>query len=96
MAALVAVSGHSRLALLHFDVEVVHSGDLPLANFPHYGQSLFLAEAVQCLSAFCASPRFAGLALAGGNPSYDSHGDSLERYLSGLLTALVGVGEKAS
>ena len=39
----------------HFGVEVVHSGDLPLANFPHYGQALFLAESVQCLSAFCAS-----------------------------------------
>jgi arginase len=60
-AARVAVSGHSRPALVHFDVEVVDSGDLPLANFPHYGQGLFLAEAVQCLSAFCASPRFASL-----------------------------------
>jgi hypothetical protein len=89
------VSGHSRPALVHFDVKVVDSGDLPLANFPHYGQGLFLAEAVQCLSAFCASPRFAGLVLTRGNPSCDPYGDALERYLSGLVTALAGVGEKA-
>ena len=72
-------------------MDVVDSGDLPLANFPHYGQGLLVEEAVQCPSTLCASQFFAGLVLTEVNPSYDPYGVSLGRFLSGVVTALAAV-----
>jgi arginase len=94
-AARVAVSGHSRPALVHFDVEVVDSGDLPLANFPHRAGPVPRGGG-PLLERVLRQPALRRPGTHRGNPSYDPHGDSVERYLSGLVTALAGVGEKAS
>src|SRR6266545_1519684 len=36
-AALAELEARSGTVVVHFDVDVVDSGDLPLANFPHFG-----------------------------------------------------------
>jgi arginase len=73
---------------VHFDVDVVDSGDLPLGNYPHYGAGVGLAEAARSLSVLLADPACAALVLTEVNPSYDADGSQLERYLTALTTAL--------
>ena len=38
--AIAAVAAASGPVVVHFDVDVVDSGDLPLGNFPHYGSGV--------------------------------------------------------
>jgi arginase len=86
-AALAELEAHAGTVLVHFDVDVVDSGDLPLANFPHFGQGLSLAEAFACLDAFLASPRLGGLIVTEVNPDHDP-GGQLARLVDGLVAAL--------
>ncbi len=74
--------------LVHFDVDVVDSGDLPLGNFPHYGSGVLLDHVAACLRVLLADA--AGLVLTEVNPSYDADGSQLERYIAALTTALAG------
>jgi arginase len=87
-AALGATAAGGPL-LVHFDVDSVDSGDLPLANFPHYGTGVSLAAARQVLSVLFAAPRLAAVVLTEVNPSYDADGDSLARYIEAVTGALV-------
>jgi arginase len=86
-AALAELEARSGTVLVHFDVDVVDSGDLPLANFPHFGQGLSLADAFACLDAFLASPRLGGLVVTEVNPDHDP-GGQLARLVDGLVAAL--------
>ena len=76
--------------IVHFDVDVVDSGDLPLGNFPHYGSGVGLADAVRCLRVLLRHPSCAALVLTEVNPTYDADGSQLDRYLEGLTSALAG------
>jgi arginase len=82
--------GSSGPIVVHFDVDVVDSGDLPLGNFPHYGSGVRLDEVATCLSLLLADPACAGLVLTEVNPSYDADGSQLNRYLTALTSALAG------
>jgi arginase len=90
----VAASAMSRVAaasgpvVVHFDVDVVDSGDLPLGNFPHYGSGVSLGDALAGLRAMRAHPSFAGLVLTEVNPTHDADGSQLGRYVRGLAGAL--------
>ena len=86
-AALAATAAAPRL-VVHFDVDAVDGGDLPLANFPHYGTGVSLAAAGQVLSVLLAAPQLAAVVLTEVNPSYDPDGDSLHRYLDTVAGAL--------
>jgi arginase len=86
--ALDALAGAGRL-IVHFDVDAVDSGDLPLANFPHYGTGVPLAAARQVLAGLFAAPRLAAVVLTEVNPSYDPDGYSLARYIEAVTGALV-------
>jgi arginase len=86
--ALGAVAAASRL-IVHFDVDAVDSGDLPLANFPHYGTGIPLAAAREVLSVLFAAPSLAVVVLTEVNPSYDPSGESLRRYVEAVTSALV-------
>ena len=57
--ALAALQEAERL-IVHFDVDAVDSGDLPLANYPHYGTGVPLAVARRVLSVLFAAPRVVG------------------------------------
>ena len=87
-SALRTVADASRL-LVHFDVDAVDSGDLTLANFPHYGTGVPLSVARQVLSVLFAAPALAAVVLTEVNPSYDPAGDSLDRYIEAVTGALI-------
>ncbi len=76
--------------VLHFDVDVVDSGDLPLANFPHYGSGVLLEHVASCLRTLLAHESVAGLVLTEVNPTHDADGAILSRYLDGLVSAMTG------
>jgi arginase len=86
--ALSALQAAGRL-IVHFDVDAVDSGDLPLANFPHYGTGVSLAAAHEVLSVLFAAPALAAVVLTEVNPSHDPAGDSLRRYIEAVTSALV-------
>jgi arginase len=85
-----ATLGSSDPIVVHFDVDVVDSGDLPLGNFPHYDSGVRLDDAARCLRVLLADPACAGLVLTEVNPSYDADGSQLDRYLTALTMALAG------
>ena len=80
---------------MHFDVDVVDSGDLPLGNFPHYGSGVRLEHAVACLRVLLRRSACAGLVLTEVNPTYDADGSQLDRYVDAIVTVLAGAGRPA-
>ena len=86
--ALAAVTQGSGQFLVHFDVDIVDSGDLPLGNFPHYGSGVLLDHVVAGLRVLRAHPSFAGLVLTEVNPTHDPGGSELDRLADALATAL--------
>jgi arginase len=88
--ALAALARSSNPVVVHFDVDVVDSGDLPLGNFPHYGSGVRLDEVTRSLQVLLADPACAGLVLTEVNPSYDPGGSQLDRYVHAVVAALAG------
>src|SRR6266545_2986209 len=93
-AALAELEARSGTVVVHFDVDVVDSGDLPLANFPHFGQGLSLTDTLACLEAFLASPKLGGLVVTEVNPDHDP-GGQLARLVDGLVAALAHQGPRS-
>jgi arginase len=89
--ALTALTGTEAAVgqplVVHFDVDVVDSGDLPLGNFPHYGSGVLLEHAVRGLRVLLADPSCAGLVLTEVNPTHDADGSLLDLYTAGLAAA---------
>ena len=67
--ALAHLRGCSRY-LVHFDVDVLHTGLFPLANYPHFN-GLSLEEVGACLDRFLERPQCAGLVVTEVNPHHD-------------------------
>jgi arginase len=86
--ALAAIESSADPIVVHFDVDVIDSGDLPLANFPHYGSGVRLEDAVACVHALRRHPAFAGIVLTEVNPTYDADGSVLRRYVDGVAAAI--------
>ncbi|GAA2581427.1 arginase family protein [Actinomadura fulvescens] len=82
--------GTAGPVLLHFDVDVIDSTDLPLANFPHFNEGLAEPIAMRCLREFCARPGLAALVVTEINPDRDPDGTLLDRFVDGLVAALAG------
>jgi arginase len=87
-AALGDLEARAGTVVIHFDVDAVDSGDLPLANFPHFNQGLTLADAVACLEVFCGSAKLGGVVVTEVNPDHDPDGTQLGRLVDGLAAAL--------
>jgi arginase len=94
-AALAELEARAATVVVHFDVDVVDSGDLPLANFPHFGQGLTLAEALACLEVFCGGAKLGGLVVTEVNPDHDPDGRQVSRLVDGLVAALARRGPTA-
>jgi arginase len=75
--------------VLHFDVDAVDSGDLPLANYPHYGTGVSLDAAAKALTVASAAPDLAAIVLTEVNPTHDPDGRQLRRYVDAVGAALV-------
>jgi arginase len=86
--ALAAVEAASGPVLVHLDVDVIDSGDLPLGNFPHYGSGVLTGHVTACLRVLQRHPSFAGLVLTEVNPTHDGDGTLLRRYLDMLAAGL--------
>jgi arginase len=87
LTALHAVAGPM---IVHFDVDVVDSGDLPLGNYPHYNSGVSLDAVTSALAVLLADPSCAALVLTEVNPSYDPSGGQLDRYIDAVVTAVAG------
>jgi arginase len=86
--ALAELEARAATVVVHFDVDVVDTGDLPLANFPHFNQGLALADALGCLEVFLAGDRLGGVVVTEINPDHDPDGTQLGRLVDGLVAAL--------
>jgi arginase len=73
--------------LVHFDVDVLHTGAFPLANFPHFA-GLSLDEAGACLDVFAAGEKFGGLVITEVNPGHDPSGELLRTLAARVTRAL--------
>lgn len=78
----------ATVSAVHFDVDSIDSGQLPLANFPHYGTGIGLDDARLVLPQLCAATNLRLLSLTEVNPGHDTTGVYLERYLD-LVTSAV-------
>ncbi len=85
LSSLQEATGH---IMVHFDVDAVDSGDLPLANFPHYGTGVPLAAAGKVLEVFLGAPQLVAVSLTEINPSYEPSGHALARYVETVGGAL--------
>ena len=84
-----ALVGDGAAIVVHFDVDAVDSGDLPLANYPHYGTGVPLATAAEVLAGLVALPGAVALTLTEVNPTYDATGEELARYVHVVADAIL-------
>jgi arginase len=91
-AALTALHAAGGPMIVHFDVDVVDSGDLPLGNYPHYNSGISLDAVASALAVLIADPACAALVLTEVNPSYDPSGGQLDRYIGAVVGAVAGGG----
>jgi arginase len=86
--ALDALREASDGIIVHFDIDAVDSGDLPLANYPHYGTGVSLDQAGRVLRIAAGAPELAAVVLTEVNPSHDPDGQQLRRYVTTVGDAL--------
>jgi arginase len=77
--------------LVHFDVDVLHTGLFPLANYPHFA-GLTLDEVSACLNEFAGGERFGGLVITEVNPDHDPSGQLLGALTARVVRALAPAG----
>jgi arginase len=85
---LTAISAEVGSVIVHFDVDAVNSGDLPLGNFPHYGTGVDLTAAGETLRILCSAPNLVAVVLTEVNPSHDPGGTQIDRYIDAVSTAI--------
>jgi arginase len=73
--------------LVHLDVDVLHTGLFPLANFPHFA-GLTLAQVGVCLNEFTGGEKFGGLVITEVNPNNDPDGRLIKTLTSTVAGAL--------
>lgn len=84
------LEAQAQAIVVHFDVDVMDSADIPLADWPHY-DALPLGDAMRCLSAFVASPKLAALVVTEINPDHDPDGLLIRRFVDAFSNALRAV-----
>jgi arginase len=75
---------------VHFDVDVMDSAEIPLANWPHY-DALSFGDAMRCLRVFVASPKLAALVITEINPDHDPEGLLVRQFIEAFADAMVPV-----
>ena len=72
---------------MHLDVDVLHTGLFPLANFPHFA-GLTLEAARVCLKEFTRGEKFGGLVITEVNPDHDPDGQLIKTLVAVVAGAL--------
>jgi len=85
--ALSALGGDAPV-VVHFDVDVIDSVDLPLGHFPHFNAGLSFDDALATLAGLCAARWVAAITVTEVNPDYDPDGRHLRRLAQGLAGAI--------
>jgi len=89
-AALAYLERRTDTYLVHLDVDVLHTGLFPLANFPHFA-GLTLDQVGAALTDFTGGEKFGGLVITEVNPDHDPAGQVLGRLARVVTDALAGV-----
>jgi arginase len=79
---------HRDGLIVHFDVDVVDSTDLPLGQFPHFNQGVSLADAVEVLTVLASAPDVLAIIITEINPDNDPEGIHVRRLADGIVDAL--------
>lgn len=93
--ALARLEERARAIAVHFDVDVMDSAEIPLADWPHY-DALAFGDAMRCLRVFVGSPKLAALVVTEINPDHDPDGLLLRQFVDAFADALRPVGANAS
>ena len=90
-AARSYLEGRTGAYLVHLDVDVLHTGLFPLANFPHFA-GLALEEVSVCLTEFTRGEKFGGLVITEVNPDHDPEGRLIKALAAAVAKALAAAG----
>jgi arginase len=85
----------ARAIVVHIDVDVMDSAEIPLANWPHY-DALSFGDTMRCLSVFVASPKLAALVVTEINPDHDPDGLLVRQFVDAFADALRPVAANAA
>jgi arginase len=77
----------ARAIAVHFDVDVMDSAEIPLADWPHY-DALSFADAMRCLSVFVGSQKLAALVVTEINPDHDPEGLLVRQFVDAFAGAM--------
>lgn len=72
------------MVYVHFDCDVIDSGEFPLANYPHYA-GLTFETAMDALGVFLADTCVRGLTVTEVNPNNDPSGVMVTRLVDGVV-----------
>ena len=93
--ALARLEERARAIAVHFDVDVMDSAEIPLADWPHY-DALSLGDAMHCLRVFVESPKLAALVVTEINPDHDPDGLLVRQFIDAFAGALRPVAANAA
>jgi arginase len=77
----------ARAIVVHFDVDVMDSAEIPLADWPHY-DALSFGDAMRCLRVFVGSPKLAALVVTEINPDHDPDGLLVRQFIDAFADAM--------
>src|ERR1700737_1774329 len=85
--ALARLEERARAIAVHFDVDVMDSAEIPLADWPHY-DALAFGETMRCLRVFAGSRKLAALVVTEINPDHDPEGLLVRQFVDAVAGAL--------
>jgi arginase len=85
----------ARAIVVHFDVDVMDSAEIPLADWPHY-DALSFGDAMHCLSVFVGSQKLAALVVTEINPDRDPDGLLVRQFIDAFAGAMRPVAANAA
>jgi arginase len=89
------IEERARAIVVHFDVDVMDSAEIPLGNWPHY-DALSFGDTMRCLRVFVASPALAALVVTELNPDHDPDGLLVRQFVDAFADALRPVAANAA
>src|ERR1700682_961873 len=85
--ALTRLEERVRAIAVHFDVDVMDSAEIPLADWPHY-DALSFGDAMRCLRVFVGSRKLAALVVTEINPDNDPDGLLVRQFIDAFAEAM--------